>query len=621
MSFYTDNQKFCFNIVSYSEFPNKGSAGVLTKSTSNLTDGDTIALGYTSTQRVATSLTSGSFATKEAVYKDSELIDFTNGVALLTIKKNGSYWNLSQGGKLLGATSSTTLAWDQGTTDWSFSFSGSSAIITNKTRDYGRLYLNKNNNSIVISKSMNSSYHVYPEIFRLVERDLVYPTSISLSGRETIAVNKSCNLTVSYTPSNTNVVNTIEWTSSNKNVATISDGLLKAVAAGSTTITAKTKSKGKDLTATYNVTVSESAGDNWTIMIYMCGADLESDSSNGGLATMDIQEILSVNNQPDDVNIIIETGGAKKWQRYNISASNLSRYHVENKQLVLDEKLSNASMGLQSTFESFLNWGLSEYPADKTGVILWNHGGALDGCCYDENYSDDSLLNSEASAAFKNVFQRHNIDKLEFVGYDCCLMQVQDIAEFNSHYFNYMIASEEAESGYGWDYDNWVDDLYADKDTPTILKATCDSFLASCGSSSDQTLSYLDLTKINDYYTKFEEMSSAIKSTVKNNTSTFKSIIKSAQDYGDYENITGAEVFGTVDAYDFLNKLGSNSKFSSFSSQIEAVKTAFKQFVAYSKAGSAAGNSNGLTLIYGSGRYVTYNASETNFTNWRGLFY
>ena len=40
----------------------------------------------------------------------------------------------------------------------------------------------------------------------------------------------------------------------------------------------------------------------YTIMVYMCGSDLESD---GGLASKDILEMCSPDNQPKDVNIII----------------------------------------------------------------------------------------------------------------------------------------------------------------------------------------------------------------------------------------------------------------------------------------------------------------------------
>ena len=102
----------------------------------------------------------------------------------------------------------------------------------------------------------------------------------------------------------------------------------------------------------------------WTIMIYMCGADLESGTDeNGkthtddaGLASLDISEILSVSNQPDDVNIIIETGGANAWANTKIKSTELGRWHVENKQLVKDASVTKASMGAQSRLGLYSTW-------------------------------------------------------------------------------------------------------------------------------------------------------------------------------------------------------------------------------------------------------------------------
>ena len=622
LTFSTSNEIFSLRVLSLYLYPNRGYQTVLVSSSSDIKDGDTIILGGIDQQYVATNLSNGSLSTETCNYVDNVPESISKAATRFTVNKSGNNWTLTDNdGRKLGATGANALAWDNGDTNWSFYMSGQSAIISSTTRDYGRLYYNLSNNKISCYKSSRDSNLVYPQIFKLVLTDLVYPTAISISGNNEVATNKTSKLTLEYTPANTNVFNDVTWSSSNKNVVTVENGVISGVSVGNAVITAQTTSKGNPLEAAYNVTVTETPQASWTIMLYICGSNLESE---GGYASSDISEILSVSNQPDDVNIIMETGGSRSWEQYGIDANSLSRYHVENKSLVLDEKVSKASMGKQSTFESFLNWGLANYPANKTGVILWNHGGALDGCCNDENYGNDALLNSEASKAFDNAFKQNNISKLEFVGYDCCLMQVQDIAEFNSHYFKYMVASEETESGYGWDYDNWVDDLYAGKDTATILKATCDSFVSSVGNNSDQTLSYLDLSKMNDYYTKFEAMASAIKTTVKNNYSTFKSIVESAKDFGDiYQNgyfYNGLTYCGTVDGYDLLNKLEGNSTFSSFESKFEEVKTAYKKLVVYSKKGSQAGNANGLVVMATTSYYVSYPSSETSFTNWRSLF-
>lgn len=459
------------------------------------------------------------------------------------------------------------------------------------------------------------------------------PTSIIMSNTTAeIGIGGSKQLSVSYVPSNANQNKQVTWTSSNTNVATISsEGLVSvkstATAGQTATITARLTNI-TTIYATCTITVVEQKKDDHTVLIYMCGADLESENS---LATGDIQEILKVSGQPDDVNIVIETGGASSWaSTYGISSTKLERWHVENKSLVKDASLTYASMGLPSTLQSFLEYGLNNYPADRTGLILWNHGGGMHGVCYDEKKSDDSLLNNEVKSAVSGALSNCGMSgqKLEWIGYDACLMSVQDIAEFNSAYFNYQISSEESEAGYGWDYDNWVDDLYAKKATTVILKTICDTFITDNGgvnsSSGDQTLSYLDLSKMSAYRTAWENMASQLQSKLtSSNKSTFNSaIINNVKHFADSDY----DYFCLFDAKDFINKLASASAFSSFridSSYTTAVLNAFADLVAYSTAQKGAGNAFGLCMYWcNNSKYSdmsVYTTSQTNFTTWRSI--
>ena len=494
-----------------------------------------------------------------------------------------------------------------------------STIIANANKDFGRLCINLDNTTLTTYSNVNDGNLVYTQILKLSQEEIIYPTGITLEGKQELAIGKKNALDVKFIPENANSLSKITWSSSDENIAKVDEnGLVTAIAVGNATITAKTFAKRTVLEASFNIEVKEVVLDAWTIMLYICGSNLESES---GLATTDIAEILSVNNQPEDVNIIIETGGSTSWHNYGIDSSKLSRYHVRDQELVLDEKLPKENMGKKSVFESFLTWGLQEYPAEKMGVIFWNHGGALDGVCFDDTIGSDSITNSETKAAFNKIFPQYGIDKLEFVGYDACLMQIQDIAEFNSHYFNYMVGSEEAEAGEGWVYDKWVDDVYAGKDTKTILKANCDAFVAEYG--SDQTLSYLDLSKMENYHAKFEAMATAIKSTAKSNYSAFKTLLKSVKDFGDIQDWwysqNGYDAYGEIDGLDLLNKLGNNATYSAFQDVINEAKTAYTSLVAYSRKGNAAGNANGLGVI--SGAPVSYPSSETAFTTWRSIFY
>ena len=460
------------------------------------------------------------------------------------------------------------------------------------------------------------------------------PTSILLSPTSAeIAAGGTKQLSVSYVPSNANQNKEVTWTSSNTNVATVSsDGLVSvkstATAGQSATITARLTNL-TSIYATCSISVVEQSKDDHTVLIYMCGADLESENQ---LATGDIQEILKVSGQPDDVNIVIETGGAKSWaSTYGISSTYLERYHVENKSLVRDNQLTYASMGLSSTLQSFIEYGLNNYPADRVGLVFWNHGGGMRGVCYDEKKNDDVLKNSEIRSAVSGALSNCGMSgqKLEWVGYDACLMAVQDIAETNSDYFNYMIASEESEAGYGWDYDNWVDDLYSKKTTTTILKAIVDSFISDNGgansSSGDQTLSYLNLSYASAYKTAWENMASQLNSVVtSSNKSSFNSAITSnVKHYADSDY----DYFCTFDAWDFVDKLANNSAFSSFridSNYTTAVKNAHANLVAYNLAQKGAGVSKGLCMYWpNSSQYsdvsTYYTTSETRFTTWRSF--
>ena len=229
-------------------------------------------------------------------------------------------------------------------------------------------------------------------------------------------------------------------------------------------------------------------------------------------------------------------------------------------------------------------------------------------------------------------------DNLEWIGYDACLMSVQDIAEFNSAYFNYQISSEESEAGYGWDYDNWVDDLYAKKPTETILKAIVDSFISDNGGASmeyytyqgkkyaaDQTLSYLNLAYASAYKTAWEAMAGQLNNVVTSgNKSSFNTaIVNKVKHFAD----TDYDYFCTFDAKDFVDKLVSDSSFSSFridSSYTTAVLNAHGNFVAYNVAQKGAGNAHGVCMYWPNSTqysYITtyYDTTQTNFTTWQSF--
>ena len=493
--------------------------------------------------------------------------------------------------------------------------------------------------TLTISSASGKRFYLNSLTITIGQATPVALTGISLPSTSTVSVGATKTLDVTFTPANaTN--KTVTWSITNASpsgCATInaSTGLISGVSAGTATVVATSADGG--YVANSALTVSAASLDAWTIMIYICGADLESGggtsaSSATGLATGDLTEIYNTRaSLPDNVNIIVEAGGAKVWKdTYSsvISASKLNRFHLTTSGYVTDAQITKESMGLSSTLLSFLEWGLTSYPAEKTMVVFWDHGGGMAGCCYDENYDSNSLLNSEIQTALSGAFTatgRSTDNKLEVVGYDCCLMQVQDIAETNSTYFNYMMASEESESGYGWDYDastssgnGWLYSLYSNAATSSILTKCCDAFVSENGSTSDQTLSWLTLSNAAAYKTAWESMADALKSKItSSNKSSFYTLLKSCKYYADTDYL----YFCLFDAKDFLTKLAASSTFNPGTTYTTACTTAHSNLVTYSKAGTGAGNSYGLALFFAvssnaSTNGCSYTSSDTNFTNW-----
>jgi len=243
-----------------------------------------------------------------------------------------------------------------------------------------------------------------------------------------------------------------------------------------------------------NDSIVTRAGDSWVIYWYMCGSDLE---TRWGCATKDLEEMLAVT-LPDNVEIIIQTGGALDWQN-NIDPNSrqILRYSSAGAELL--ENWSVANMGNPETLIEFLNYCNSNYPADRRMLLFWDHGGgSLGGVCNDEQFDMESLSLYDLEYALKSTSQTNDGSPLyELVGFDACLMASIDVAAVFTDYARYMVASQEIEPGDGWEYTGLLSALSADTsmDGAEFGREICDSYLASMDRNSINiaTLSVVDL--------------------------------------------------------------------------------------------------------------------------------
>ena len=241
------------------------------------------------------------------------------------------------------------------------------------------------------------------------------------------------------------------------------------------------------------------AEETWAVYWYLCGSNLESED---GAASADLAELLKAR-LPDNVKVVIQTGGASKWHRPGISPKNIGRYLYHKGKLEPVAKLPQASMGDEKTLTSFLAFCKENYSADHQVFIFWDHGGgSIGGVANDENYAFDALSLKEINNSFKQVYTASVArPPFEIIGFDACLMATLDTASAVSGFARYMVASQEVEPANGWQYTEWVNALGANTSisAEALGKAICNTYLDGCKeaeTAGNATLSLVDLARI-----------------------------------------------------------------------------------------------------------------------------
>ena len=192
-----------------------------------------------------------------------------------------------------------------------------------------------------------------------------------------------------------------------------------------------------------------------TLLVYMCGADLQS------AACEDIYE-MGIAEVGDNVNIVILAGGAEEWDFDEIQGNtrNLITLRDGNFESITDWGWK--SMGSEESLLEFLRYGLTEYPADRTVAVLWDHGaGSEAGVCFDDTTEDqDGLSLLEINNVLYDLHEQMGDYHIDIFGCDACMMATYEMAAMLSYYdIDYYIASEELEPGIGWHYTSWLEKL------------------------------------------------------------------------------------------------------------------------------------------------------------------
>jgi len=241
------------------------------------------------------------------------------------------------------------------------------------------------------------------------------------------------------------------------------------------------------------------ADDSWTVLTYMIAdtnleyfqmEDMREQEAVGSRPGFSLVSYLDRSDEFSDEDVIGlgDFTGAKT---------------IEVKRAGGSEELTDApnsgpsNTGDPAVLSAFIEYAIKKYPAAHYALIFNDHGSSWPGVGADGSADNDQLTLAELHDGIADGLDGAGVDKLDMIGFDACLMATYETASTMQTLADRMVASQELEPGYGWDYTaletaargGSVDELAA-----SILKAYDEQSLSE--GESQVTLAEIDLTKM-----------------------------------------------------------------------------------------------------------------------------
>lgn len=257
----------------------------------------------------------------------------------------------------------------------------------------------------------------------------------------------------------------------------------------------------------------------WTIMVYLDG-----DNNLEPEALQDFNEMENINLTGSGVQIVVlvdrsagytAIDGDWKGTRlykvgYDTDVQHIGSTRLSSSYLGLSDTgdSEELNMGEKKTLEMFVNYCKSTYQSQYYALIFWNHGDGwrgtkgstkTKGIAYDSTSGNDYLSNPEVREALDGK-------GISVIGYDACDMGMLEMLYELQDCADYIIASQDAEPGSGWQYNEWLSNFISGEKTPKrFYQSVIDSFAHQYRYYMTCTLAAYDTSKVEAVASAFEE--------------------------------------------------------------------------------------------------------------------
>lgn len=307
-----------------------------------------------------------------------------------------------------------------------------------------------------------------------------------------------------------------------------------------TEITEKPTGGEDETTNTGNVVVEDMS--DMTIIVYIVGSNLESEC---GYATRDL-EILADANFGDNINVVVQAGGAAKWNNNLLEDGHTHRFNIKDGRLKNLNDMGRVNMASEDTLADFLKYAAEEYPAKKYTLILWNHGGSIPL----QYGADDIFPGEEITYAELNTALKEANIHFDTVVFNACLMATLEVAVSIMDYADYMVAAESVIWG-GLDFTNWLGSIKKNPDASPVKH--CEILMKDYMEFLEDydllgSISLLDLDKIDEVYTEYVKYAKEVGEDLRNKQ--YEEYYKLRDGCGYYSNTDSVDIITLATLYE-----------------------------------------------------------------------
>ena len=318
-----------------------------------------------------------------------------------------------------------------------------------------------------------------------------------------------------------------------------------------------------------------------------------------GCASADINELTS-GVWGDNVQIVIQTGGATHWSNQLVNPNRTQRFLYKDGKLTEVANLALQPASDPETLADFLRFCKDEYHADHNMLVLWDHGGGPFGYGMDSIFGNMLSL-KDIRSALESVYRPSSTKPaFDIIGFDACLMSCLEVTNTLNGFADYYCLSEESEPGDGWDYGPWLQAL---TDDPTMSPAKVAREIADSYTdyymiqninvplfAQNTTFSVIDAHKANELYDAYCDLATAqLKDAV-----TDMGVLAEIGRCGSHSTRFGADsynVFNTVDLGNYVDYM-----IDSYPEECSKIKDLLGEAVLYHRQNGALCDSTGIAV-------------------------